>query len=187
MLRSCGGLDCPANERRHHTQRPGRVAPPPLVSSRGGTGEHPGPTSLWPENPSSCNRVLRTKGFAIGDTLSARASGSRAGPADFEDLFGQTVEIERRETESCPLGSSTGQPSSTLLSCRRTITRHLLAVTFTEPLISQWVEEEPITADAGTATASSEVVGGSLRATPPIGSSIDARLGLHDAPDRGFS
>ena len=57
----------------------------------------------------------------------------------FESLFGQTLEIQRRgnRVESVRLQDGSTEFNLTLLPPE--IARHLLAVTFTEPLISQWV------------------------------------------------
>ncbi len=78
------------------------------------------------------------KGFTIGDVVGT-SFWIKGHSHQFESLFGQTLEIQRRgnRVESVRLEDGSTEFNLTLLPLE--IARHLLAVTFTEPLISQWV------------------------------------------------
>lgn len=77
-------------------------------------------------------------GFTIGDVVGT-SFWIKGQAHQFENLFGQTLEIQRRgnQVESVRLEDSSTEFNLKLLPDE--IARHLLAVTFTEPLISQWV------------------------------------------------
>ena len=78
------------------------------------------------------------KGFTVGDVVGT-SFWIKGHSYQFEGLFGQTLEMQRRgnRVESVRLQDGSTEFNLTLLP--KEIARHLLAVTFTEPLISQWV------------------------------------------------
>jgi hypothetical protein len=116
--------------------RPHRTA-----SSRGGTGDRPGPIKpLARESLEVATEFFARRGFAIGDTIGT-SFWIKSRARHFEDLFEQTVEIQRQRNRVVSARLIDGSTEFNLALLPETITRHLLAVTFTEPLISQWVGE----------------------------------------------
>jgi hypothetical protein len=117
------------------------LRPHRLASSRGGSGEHPGPNkSHARESLEVATEFFARRGFFIGDTVGT-SFWIKSRPRHFEELFGQTVDIQRQRNRVESARLRDGSTEFNLALLPDTITRHLLAVTFTEPLISQWVGE----------------------------------------------
>jgi len=124
--------------------RPHRLEP-----ARGGTPRRLGTNQqLARESLRAVTGFFARRGFAIGDVVGT-SFWIRSRPSHFEDLFEQAVEIERRRNRVESARLTDGSTEFNLAPLPEDIARHLLAVTFTEPLISQWVKDEPATADAG--------------------------------------
>jgi hypothetical protein len=125
------------------------LRPHRIPSSRGGAGERAGPEKpLARESLEVVTEFFARTGFAIGDTIGT-SFWIKSRARNFEDLFGQTVEIQRLRNRVVSARLVDGSTEFSLALLPGTITRHLLAVTFTEPLISQWageVSEETTTA-----------------------------------------
>jgi len=125
------------------------IRPNRLESPRGGIGQRPGINQfLARESLEAVTGFFAQRGFAIGNVVGT-SFWIKSSPRCFEDLFDQAVEVEirRNRVESARLRD--GSTEFNLAPLPGDIARHLLAVTFTEPLISQWVTDEPTTADAG--------------------------------------
>ncbi|MGH2776059.1 MAG: hypothetical protein ACRDJT_11610 [Actinomycetota bacterium] len=84
---------------------------------------------------------FKRKGFAVGDVVGT-SFWIESRTNRFESLFGQTLEIRRRRNlvESVRLQDGSTEFDLTLLPDE--IARHVLAVTFPEPLISRWSDGE---------------------------------------------
>ena len=117
------------------------LRPHRLASSCGGSEERLGPNKpLARESLELATEFFARRGFAIGDVVGS-SFWIMSRPSLFEDLFGQTVEIQRQldRLESARLLDGSTEFDLSLLP--GAITRHLLAVTFTEPLMAHWMSE----------------------------------------------
>jgi hypothetical protein len=116
------------------------LRPHRLASTRGGIAgraslQHP----LARESLEAATGFFARLGFSIGDVVGT-SFWIKSDPRRFEDLFGQSVEIRRRHNQIECVRLRDGSTEFNLAPLPDDIARHLLAVTFTEPLISQWVE-----------------------------------------------
>ena len=115
--------------------RPHRPASP-----RGGIAGRPSPHHpLARESLEAATGFFARLGFSIGDVVGT-SFWIKSDPRRFEDLFGQSVEIRRRRNRIEFVRLRDGSTEFNLAPLPDDIARHLLAVTFTEPLMSQWVE-----------------------------------------------
>lgn len=124
------------------------LRPHRLVAPRGGIEQRSGINQpLARESLEAVTGFFAQRGFAIGNVVGT-SFWIKGSPRCFEDLFAQSVEvgIRRNRVESARLID--GSTEFNLAPLPKDIARHLLAVTFTEPLISQWMNDEPTTADA---------------------------------------
>ena len=115
------------------------LRPHRLASEPRGFGERAGVYHLPArETVEATIEFFARKGFTIGDVVGT-SFWIKGQAHQFESLFGQTLEMQRRgnRLESVRLQDGSTEFNLTLLP--EEIARHLLAVTFTEPLISQWV------------------------------------------------
>lgn len=120
-----------------------------LESARGGMGRRPGTNQpLARKSLEAATGFFAQRGFAIGNVVGT-SFWIKSRPFRFEDLFDQAVEIEIRRNRVESAWLRDGSTEFDLAPLPKDIARHLLAVTFTEPLISQWVKDEPTTADVG--------------------------------------
>jgi hypothetical protein len=112
--------------------RPHRIAPDPRGAG-GRTGANRLPARGTIE---AAIEFFALKGFAVGDVAST-SFWIKGRACRFESLFGQTLEIQRRgnRVEYVRLQDCSTEFNLTLLP--DDIARHLLAVTFADPLISQ--------------------------------------------------
>ncbi len=78
------------------------------------------------------------EGFTIGDVVGT-SFWIKGQAHQFENLFGQTLEMQRRGNRLESVRLEDGSTEFNLTFLPEEIAHHLLAVTFTEPLISQWV------------------------------------------------
>jgi hypothetical protein len=116
------------------------LRPHRLASTRGGIAgraslQHP----LARESLQATTGFFARLGFSIGDVVGT-SFWIKSDPRRFEDLFGQPVEIRRRHDRIECVRLRDGSTEFNLSPLPEDIARHLLAVTFTEPLMSQWVE-----------------------------------------------
>jgi hypothetical protein len=112
------------------------LRPHRLASPRGGIAGRP---KTHREPLEAATGFFARRGFAIGDIV-CTSFWIRSHPCRFEDLFGQVVEIRRGRNRIESVRLRDGSTEFSLAPLPDNIARHLLAVTFTEPLISQWVE-----------------------------------------------
>jgi hypothetical protein len=125
------------------------LRPRRLESARGGIGRRPETGHLLArETLQAVTGFFAQRGFAIGNVVST-SFWIKSRPRHFEDLFGQAVQIESRRNRVESIRLRDGSTEFNLASLPEDIARHLLAVVFTEPLISRWMSEEPPTADVG--------------------------------------
>ena len=116
------------------------LRPHRLASSRGGIAGRPSTQHpLARESLEAATGFFARLGFSIGDVVGT-SFWIKSDPRRFEDLFGQPVEIRRRRNRIEFVRLRDGSTEFNLAPLPDDIARHLLAVTFTEPLISQWVE-----------------------------------------------
>jgi len=116
------------------------LRPHRLASSRGGSAGRP--SSRHPvarESVEAATGFFARLGFSVGDVVGT-SFWIKSDPWRFEDLFGQPVEIRRRRDQIEFVRLRDGSTEFDLAPLPDDIARHLLAVIFTEPLISQWVE-----------------------------------------------
>jgi hypothetical protein len=115
--------------------RPSRLAP-----TRRNVGRRPSVTFLPArETVEAVIEFFVRRGFAIGDVVGT-SFWIKSHAFRFEDLFGQSVEVRIRQNSIESVRLRDGSTEFNLAPLPDDIARHLLAVTFTEPLISQWVE-----------------------------------------------
>jgi hypothetical protein len=148
MLRASGGLDL---QRMNDdiTLSALVVLRTRLASSRGGIVGRPavhGP--LARESLEVATAFFARKGFAIEDVVGT-SFWIMSRPRNFEDLFGQVVEIRRQRSRVQAARLRDGSTEFNLAPLPEGIARHLLAVTFTEPLMAQWLNDRAISADTG--------------------------------------
>ena len=125
------------------------LRPRRLESARGGIERRPETNNLLSrETLEVVTAFFAQRGFSIGNVVGT-SFWIKSRPRDFEDLFDQAVEIESRRNRVESAWLRDGSTEFNLAPLPKDIARHLLAVTFTEPLISQWVKDEPTTADVG--------------------------------------
>ena len=125
------------------------LRPRRLESARGGFGRRPETNHLLArETLEVVTGFFAQRGFSIGNVVGT-SFWIKSRPRHFEDLFDQAVEIESRRNLVESVRLRDGSTEFNLAPLPEDITRHLLAVILTEPLISQWMREEPTTADVG--------------------------------------
>lgn len=125
------------------------LRPHRLESAGGGIGRRPGTNQLLArEALEAVTGFFSQRGFAIGNIVGT-SFWIKSRPRHFEDLFDQGVEVERSRNRVGSARLRDGSTEFDLAPLPEDIARHLLAVTFTAPLISQWVKDEPTTADGG--------------------------------------
>jgi len=125
------------------------LRPHRLESAGGGIERRPAINHLVArESLEAITGFFAQRGFAIENVVGT-SFWIKSIPRRFEDLFDQSVEIEMRRNRVESAWLRDGSTEFNLAPLPKDIARHLLAVTFTEPLISQWVKDEPTTADVG--------------------------------------
>lgn len=114
--------------------RPHRLAPDPRAP--GGRAE----SNHLParETVEAAIEFFARNGFAIGDVVGT-SFWIRGHSHRFESLFGQKLEIQMRRNRVESVRLSDGSTEFNLALLPDEIARHLLAVTFTEPLIADWI------------------------------------------------
>jgi hypothetical protein len=120
-----------------------------LASSRGGIAGRPavhGP--LARESLEVATGFFARRGFAIEDVVGT-SFWIMSHPRRFEDLFGKAVEIKRLRSRVQSARLRDGSTEFDLARLPEDVARHLLAVTFTEPLMAQWLNDRAIAADTG--------------------------------------
>jgi hypothetical protein len=116
------------------------LRPHRLASTRGGIAGRASLQQPLPrESLQATTGFFARLGFSIGDVVGT-SFWIKSDPRRFEDLFGQPVEIRRRLDRIECVRLRDGSTEFNLSPLPEDIARHLLAVTFTEPLMSQWVE-----------------------------------------------
>jgi len=111
------------------------LAPEPRgVGGRAGVNHLPARETL-----EAAIEFFSRNGFTIGDVVGT-SFWIEAHPYHFESLFGQSLEIHKRGGRVASVRLPDGSTEFTLTQLPDEIARHLLAVTFTEPLISHWVK-----------------------------------------------
>ena len=115
--------------------RPHRPAP----DLRGAGGHTEGNHQPARETVEAAIDFFARKGFTIGDVVGT-SFWIRGNSHGFESLFGQALEIQRRGNRVESVRLSDGSTELDLALLPGEISRHLLAVTFTEPLIAHWIK-----------------------------------------------
>jgi hypothetical protein len=123
------------------------VLRPRLAAPRGGIRGRPavrGP--LARESLEAATGFFARRGFAIRDVVGT-SFWIMSHPRRFEDLFGQALEIKRQRNRVQSARLRDGSTEFNLLPLPEDIARLILAVTFTEPLITHWSNAGAIAVD----------------------------------------
>jgi hypothetical protein len=116
--------------------RPHRIAPDPRGAG-GRTGVNRLPAR---ETIGTAIEFFALKRFTVGDVVGT-SFWIKGRSCRFESLFGQTLEIQRLGNRVESVRLQDGSTEFNLAPLPDDIARHLLTVTFTDPLISQWMKQ----------------------------------------------